>query len=191
MTIEEEPKLERQLPIQNEAQYDISSNIASGQVKGIDVFCCYDHEDEALMDSFEKHLATLRIPQLIKSWHKRNIRNVLNRGAGVDPLLGKASMVLLLMSVDFLASDYYDSAEMRQILDIYKQGEVPVILVVLRPVYWHGTDLERLPALPSNDKPVVTWSNQDQAFQDIIKGIREIRHHPDKCVKSILLKVGD
>jgi len=45
--------------------------------------------------------------------------------------------------------------------------------IVLRHVAWEHTPLGRLQALPTNAKPVIAWRHQDEAFRDVIRGIRQ------------------
>jgi hypothetical protein len=57
-------------------------------------------------------------------------------------------------------------------LDRHKAGEATVIPILLRPVDWEGSPFSTIQMLPSDAKPVTQWSNQDEAFKDIAKGIR-------------------
>jgi hypothetical protein len=171
---EEEVKSDIQVSVLSQTQDNTERQIASEQMRGLKIFFCYARRDQRLIHEFEKHLATLRLSHLASAWHKRDIQEAVKYKDSIDPWLSKADMILLLVSADFLASDYYDSAEMHLIFEIHKAGKVPVILIVLRPVDWQGSKFDKLPALPINEKPVTTWLNSDEAFQDIIRGIREV-----------------
>lgn len=96
----------------------------------------------------------------------------------INTHLESAQIVLLLISVDFLASDYCYGVEMRRALDRHFAGEACVIPIILRPVDWqHDLLLSGLQALPTNGKPVTTWSSSppyDRAFEDIAQGIRKV-----------------
>jgi tetratricopeptide (TPR) repeat protein len=84
-----------------------------------------------------------------------------------------ASVILLLISPDFLASDYRYSVEMQQAMKRHKEGNATVIPVLLRPIDYQDAPFASLRCLPSNAKPVTLWDNQDAAFLDVAKGIRE------------------
>jgi hypothetical protein len=92
--------------------------------------------------------------------------------------LESAQIVLLLISADFLASDYCYNVEMQRALGRHSTGEARVIPVILRPIDWkHDPTLSNLQALPTNDKPVTAWSSPpyyDDAFEDIAQGIRQV-----------------
>src|SRR5437899_6650555 len=61
---------------------------------------------------------------------------------------------------------------MQRALERHKANEARVIPIVLRPVDWKGAPFAHLQALPTNAKPITTWSNRDQAFVDVATGIR-------------------
>jgi TIR domain len=101
----------------------------------------------------------------------------------IDQHLEDAAIILLLISSDFLASDYIFSVELQQALARHKAGEARVIPIILRPVDWtYIAELARLQALPREAKPITKWENRDEAFLDVAKGIRlvsrELRNNP-------------
>ena len=67
--------------------------------------------------------------------------------------LDAADVILLLVSPDFMASDYCYGVELKRALERHKRGQVRVIPIILRPVYWQGI-LGMLQALPKDGKPV-------------------------------------
>jgi hypothetical protein len=76
------------------------------------LFWSYAHEDETLRDELDKHLAPLKRQGLLSTWYDRKI------GAGreweglIDANLERADIILLLVSHNFLASDYCYDKEM-------------------------------------------------------------------------------
>ena len=48
-----------------------------------------------------------------------------------------------------------------------------MIPVILRPADWRGAPFGKLQALPRNAKPVTRWADRDEAFLDIVEGIRK------------------
>src|SRR5262249_10559694 len=79
---------------------------------------------------------------------------------------------LLLISSDFLASDYCYDVEVKTAMKRHDDGEARVMPVILRPVDWKGAPFGKLQALPKDARPVTDWSNRDEAFLDIAQGIR-------------------
>jgi hypothetical protein len=138
----------------------------------IKLFCSYSHKDEALRDELGKHLKLFERQGLVRSWHDRKI------GAGdlwqeaIDRGLREADVILLLISADFLASDYCFDTEMKKALDRHAAGEALVIPVILRPVDWRATPFSKLQALPPDGRPVTTFENLDIALEQVAQGIR-------------------
>jgi hypothetical protein len=61
---------------------------------------------------------------------------------------------------------------MRRALEMHDAGQARVIPILLRPVDWTNAPFGRLQALPKDAKPVTSWRNRDEAWQDVAKGIR-------------------
>ena len=80
----------------------------------------------------------------------------------------------MLVSSDFLSSDYCYDVEMRRALDRHATGDGRVIPVILRAVEWKGAPFGHLQALPTDGQPVTSWSNRDEAFADVVRGIRQV-----------------
>jgi tetratricopeptide (TPR) repeat protein len=139
----------------------------------ISVFYSYAHEDEALRDELEKHLNLLQRQGIIQAWHDRNITGGSAWEDQVDQHLEAAQLILLLISPDFLHSDYCYGTEMKRALARHAKGEAWVLPIHLRPVDWEGAAFTSLQALPTDARPVTAWRNRDQAFKNIAQGIRK------------------
>jgi tetratricopeptide (TPR) repeat protein len=139
----------------------------------IELFICYAREDEELRKGLEKQLRALRRQGLIEVWHDREISAGTEWEREIDKHLNSAQIILLLVSPDFMDSDYCYGIEMKQALERHERGEARVIPVILRPVYWYGEPLGKLQALPTDGKPVISssWHNKDEAFFDVAEGI--------------------
>src|SRR5215470_15647951 len=108
------------------------------------LFYSYAHEDEVLRDQLEKHLVQLQRQELIASWHDRKILPGSTWANEIDANLEAASMVLLLVSPDFLASTYCYEIEMQRALERHQRGEARVIPIILRPCDWQHSPLKDL-----------------------------------------------
>ncbi|WP_437994096.1 TIR domain-containing protein [Sorangium sp. So ce145] len=141
-------------------------------MKAIRLFFSYCHKDEALRDELETHLALLKREGILQSWHDRRIAAGDERAGQIDKHLDEAEVILLLVSADFLASDYCFDNEMRRALEHHNAGQARVIPVLLRETDWRGAPFARLQALPRDGRPVTSWRNRDEAWTDVVKGIR-------------------
>lgn len=138
----------------------------------IKVFCSYSHIDEALRKELEKHIKILERRSLIAVWHDRKIGAGEEWKGAIDEQLDSADVILLLISPDFIASDYCYDLEMGRAMKRHDAGEACVIPVFLRPVNWKDAPFGKLQALPTDAKPVSLWPNQDEAFVIISEGIQ-------------------
>lgn len=138
----------------------------------LDVFISYSHRDEKLRETLGLHLASLQRQGVIKSWHDRKISAGTEWRQAIDENLNSAEIILLLISENFIASDYCYDLEMERAIARHDAGEARVIPIILKPVDWSGAPFGKLQALPKNAKPVTTWSNRGEAFLNIAEGIR-------------------
>src|SRR5690349_4477995 len=83
-----------------------------------------------------------------------------------------AQVILLLLSPDFLASDYCYGVEMQRALARHAAGEAQVIPILLRPVDWENAPFASLQCLPRDARPITQWKNQDEALVTVAKGLR-------------------
>lgn len=137
-------------------------------------FISYSHRDERFRESLETHLAILRRNGVLSVWHDRKICPGDDLDAVIDSHLRTARLVLLLVSPDFIASDYCYSTELRLAMELQTAGRARVVPVILRPVDWQDTPFRGLLALPTDGKPISTWRNRDEAYLDVTKGIRKL-----------------
>lgn len=139
----------------------------------VEVFYSYAHEDEKLRDELEKHLSTLKRQEVISGWNDRDITAGSQWQDQIDQHLESAKIILLLVSADFLSSNYCYDIEMKRALERHERGETRVIPLILRPVDWQGAPFGKLQALPKDGIAVTSWPNRDEAFLDIVQGIRK------------------
>jgi len=140
--------------------------------RSIKLFFSYSHRDEELRDQLAAHLKTLQRKKVIDSWHDRKILAGAKWAQDIDNNLNSADIILLLISPDFLNSDYCSVKELDQAMERHNTGKACVIPVILRHADWQDEPFADLQALPKNAKPIVTWSDRDEAFLDVVRGIR-------------------
>src|SRR6266849_3458753 len=149
----------------------------------VKIFFCYAHEDEYLLIQLQMHLRPLEREGLIEFWYDRNISAGTEWEREISEQLNTAQIVLLLVSPDFMNSDYCYAVEMKQAIQRYERNEACVIPVILRPVYWQIASLRILQALPTDAQPIVdrNWHTLDEAFYNVTEGVR-------RAVEEIIAK---
>ena len=138
----------------------------------VDLFYSYAHEDETLRDELDGHLALLRRKGVIRPWHDRGIVPGQQWDKEIDAQLASADLILLLVSMDFLNSDYIWGKELATAIDRADRGDASVVPVLLRAVDIEDAPFAKLQGLPTDLRPVTSWPNRDEAWTDVAKGIR-------------------
>src|SRR5260221_3092419 len=138
------------------------------------VFFSYAPEDDDWRQELEKHLSLLKREGLIIGWHQRAILAGQEVARTIDTHFPSAHLILLLVSPDFLASDYCWGVEMQRAMERHEAGEAVVIPIIVRPVDWQGAVFARLQALPTEGDPITSarWHTTDEALLNVAQGIR-------------------
>ena len=140
--------------------------------ESLKLFLSYSHKDETLKDELANHLSTLRRQGVISSWDDRKIRPGEEWDHQINENLNTADIILLLVSSDFIASDYCWDVEVTTAIQRHNTGKARVIPIILRRVDWSHTPFAKLQFLPKNAEPVTSWTNRDDAFTNVAQGIR-------------------
>jgi hypothetical protein len=145
--------------------------------KPVSLFYCYAPEDEPLRKELEKHLTLLQRGGYITSFRGRGIGVGEDWRADIERQMAEARVILLLVSADFLASDYLYEVELERALQrrATSREEVLVLGVLLRPTDWkHGklTTVEMLPTQGAKPVSVTSWPSHDDAFERVARDLR-------------------
>jgi internalin A len=138
------------------------------------VFFSYSHKDEQLRDELETHLKLLQRQRIISTWHDRKILSGKEWDREIDSQIERAAIILLLISADFIASDYCWDKEVKRALERHAAKEATVVPVLLRTCDWKEAPFGKLQGLPTGMTAVTAWPDRDAAWTDIATGIRAI-----------------
>ena len=136
------------------------------------VFISYSHQDEHYRQELEKHLSILKRNGDIDTWTDRKIIVGENWEGKISTELLNAQIILLLISPDFLASDYCYDVEMKTAIERHNNKEAIVVPIILRHCDWSDTPFSSIQGLPINAIPVKEWNDQDKAFLNVVDGIK-------------------
>jgi WD40 repeat protein len=150
----------------------------------IEIFISYAYKDKALRDKLANHLNSIERQGVI-TLHDRNISAGEEWKKAIDSHLESANIILLLISPDFLASDYCYNIEMKRSLERHENNEATVIPIILRASDWNRSPIGKLAALPKDGRAITSWQNEDEAFTDVVIGLRRVI---DSCRAKFLQK---
>ncbi len=138
----------------------------------LEIFVSYAHTDEQMMMDMLKHMSTIEQVGRAIAWYDRKIAAGGAWNAEIHKHLETASVVLLLITKDFVASEYCRDIEVKRAMERHDSGDACVIPVILRPVDWDGLPFSKLQALPVDGKAVSEWRIRDKAYAQIAQGVR-------------------
>lgn len=138
------------------------------------VFCCYARKDQEFLQDLKTHLKSLEREGLITVKADIDISPGMEWETAIIRHLEVADIILLLISPDFIASDYCFNEEMRRAIVRHEQGTARVVPVIIRPASWETMPFGKLQALPEDASPISVSQNVDIAFLSVTKGIRTI-----------------
>ncbi|MFN7926990.1 MAG: TIR domain-containing protein [Blastocatellia bacterium] len=136
------------------------------------VFVSYAHKDGPLVEELSNHLKLLEREGVIQSWIDKMIPAGNNWTRKIETYLAEADIVLLLISPDYLASDYTYSVELPAALKKNETHKAITIPILLRPTAWQNSPLSSLQAAPANGMPITKWENRDEAWLAVMENIR-------------------
>jgi hypothetical protein len=139
----------------------------------VDVFIAYSRKDDDLRSKLVTHLSLLKRQGKIAAWYDGDIEIGSEWEVQLQDRLDSSPIILLLISADFLASEYCYETEMKRAIERHQAKTALVIPILLRPCDWQDSPFSKLQGLPKDLKPVTLWGDQDSAFLDIAKGIRK------------------
>ncbi|MGK4006563.1 toll/interleukin-1 receptor domain-containing protein [Sorangium sp. So ce1036] len=132
----------------------------------------YAPADRSHLEALEAHLAALKRRGLVSTWHHGRIGAGAARDESIAAGLSAAEVVVLLVSEAFLASDSCYERELCAALERHRHGAARVVPILVRACDREGTALADLQALPQSGAAVTSWANPDEAWSEVVRGIR-------------------
>ena len=149
----------------------------------VSLFYSYALADEELQQELDKHLRGLCLQGLIHTWDYRQITPGTDWKRTIEMQFLTASIILLLISPDFMASNRC-CMQMMRALERHQANEAQVIPILLRPLDWEGAPFAYL--LPLNAKAITEWQNRDVAFRSVVQRIRRVIEGVDSGISGRL-----
>lgn len=150
--------------------------IVKGTIMAINIHIVYDPEDQALYDELTKQLASLVRSMLINDqFDNYRVPGIRWQEKAIYQL-NIAQIILLLISPDFITSKFCYDIQMNLALERHKAEQACVIPIILKPIAWQGLPFARLQPLPSDGRAVTSWPDKNEAYVDIMHGIKKAMH---------------
>lgn len=136
-------------------------------------FISYAHEDRAHKNDLLKWLEALNWKDKVEVWEDEQIGAGAELDKVVKEQLAAADIIVLLVSIDFLASKYIKEVEFVRAMERHKKGEALIVPVIVRDCIWKMTPIGKLLCLPKDGVPVEDYPKKDKAWNEVVEKISE------------------
>jgi tetratricopeptide (TPR) repeat protein len=119
------------------------------------VFISYSHKDEEWKDRLVTHLRVLEKQGQLDLWDDRRIGAGEDWHAEIQAAMARASVAVLLVSADFLTSDFILGKEVPRLLRRRDEEGLRVFPIIAKPCAWKRVEwLARMQVRPKDGKPL-------------------------------------
>lgn len=136
------------------------------------IFISYSHRDVEMLGELKKYLVQLERESVIKIWDDTMIPLGSEWGADISLNLNVSDIIVLLISPNYFASAYLYDIELSRALERYSAGEVKILPVMLEKTELSNSRIAQFVQLPRGEKPVKNWDERNDAWIDVVRGIR-------------------
>jgi len=157
----------------DDAKKETPANPACALTAQVELFCSYSHKDKELRAEFESAVAILRRKNWVEIWTDQKIEPGGEWAGEINDHLRTANVIVLLVSNDFINSDFCYTQELKVALERQQRGDAELLPVILRPCDWQEAPFAALQALPPEGKAVTLWPNRDEAWFNVAKGVKQ------------------
>ncbi len=152
------------------------------------IFVSYSHRDPKALQELERFLKPLGREGLIGNWADNQIKPGEDWHAEIDQALATATVAVLLVSQDFLNSDFIFGTELPRILARADAGKITVLPVFLRPF---DTALE-IPFIDRNGMKRKDKITRIQGFGTPDQPLSELKPSDrDKIYRQVALRLQE
>jgi hypothetical protein len=138
------------------------------------MFVSYSHADGHALDRLHKHLSMLEREGLITAWIDQAILPGGEFTTQISEQLERSAIFVALLSADYLSSSYCYEKEFARALELYEIGGMTIVPIILEPCDWQASPFQKFVALPKDGKPISEWTNENNAYLDIVNGLRRL-----------------
>lgn len=144
------------------------------QTRPVRLFISYSHKDETFKEELQAHLSPLRLSGKIKDWSVFELKAGAKWDSEIKWELATTDIVLYLISASFLQSEYIRKVEVPYVIERHKKDDVVMVPILIRPCDVESTFFYRLHGLPEGFKPISKWEDRDEAWLNVVKGIKKL-----------------
>ena len=139
------------------------------------VFISYSHADKKWIERLKLHLKPFETKGIIDLWDDTKIKPGMLWREEIKKALDSTKVAVLLVSADFLASDFIIENELPPLLSAAEKEGVAIIPVILRPSTFSTSELGKFLSInpPSKALSGMSEHDQEEVFVKIATTIKE------------------
>lgn len=123
-----------------------------------DIFISYSHENEEWKDELKSHLSVLETHGDFSVWEDRQINMGDDWYPAIKQAIQSAKVAILLVSRDFLTSDFVKREEIPELLKRRETDGLRVIPLIVKPCAWQTVPwLAKLQGATKNNEPLARF----------------------------------
>ncbi|MCC6283273.1 MAG: toll/interleukin-1 receptor domain-containing protein [Saprospiraceae bacterium] len=139
------------------------------------LFIIYAREDQPALLELKAHLRPLEKRGDLTVWYDGEILPGQDWDKAIKTQLATADIVLLFISKYFFNSEYIEREDLKKALERHGKGETIVVPVIVKPCLWDAhPEISALQVLPKDGKAVSGWTDADEAFSDVARGVQKL-----------------
>ncbi|WP_414573376.1 COR domain-containing protein [Nostoc sp. CCY 9925] len=138
------------------------------------VFISYSYQDQHWLTKLQKHLKPMIRNQTLVAWDDSKIQPGAKWRDEIENALAAAKVAVLLVSPDFLASDFIADNELPPLLDAAEAEGLTIIWIPLTYSGYEETEIEKYQSAHPPNQPLKSLNSaqEDQAWMNICKKIK-------------------
>lgn len=136
------------------------------------IFISYSHEDESYKDELQSWLKSLQYSFEIDDWEDRQIQVGDDWREKISKAMEAAEFIILMITKDFLASDFIKEVEVKRAFERHEKGEAVVIPIIVRPCLWQQKPISDVQVVPKDGKPITKYDDVDEAWLEVLQKIK-------------------
>lgn len=140
------------------------------------IFVSYSHADKDWLERLLVHLKPLEREHKVNPWNDTKLRSGDRWKTEIDRALAKAKVAIMLVSADFLASEFIHNAELPPLLSAAEKEGLTILPVIVGYCGFTHSSLSQYQAVNNPDQPLnlLTSGQADQVFHQLSNRVRGI-----------------
>ena len=144
------------------------------------IFISYSHADELWLNLLRTHLRPLERNHKLQVFADDTLKAGEDWRSRINNELAQARVAIMLVSADFLASDWINNQELPILLTAAEHKSTTILSIIVRPCAFNNSPLSKFQALNNPARPLSSMSSDqlDKVLAELSEKIIQIFPQP-------------